>query len=354
MKVSSILIVEDESILAQDIWQMLTGFGYSVLGIESTGRDAINRLDTVQPDLILMDIHLRGEMDGIDTARAIRESHDIPVVYLTAYADQDTLERAKITEPFGYILKPFDNRELHTVIEMGLYKHRMERNLRDSEVKYRTLFEQATDAIFVADSAGSYIDVSPSACKMVGYSRAELLEFSIDTLIPNEDSQSDPLQLTDLKTGKEVFGERRFRCKDKRILTVEVSAKMLNDGRIQMLARDITKRKELEEEKIHLERQLLHFQKLETIGTLAGGIAHDFNNILTPIMGYADMALSHLPSGTALRDDLKHIVKGAHRARALVEQILLFSKNIEKERKPLSNRSSLPKRWIRERAWGFQ
>ena len=123
MSKPNILIVEDEGIIARDIRQQLGELGYLVAGDSPTGEDAITLAGELKPDLVLMDIQLAGRMDGIEAAEAIRRRYGIPVVFLTAFAGAETLERAKPTEPFGYIIKPFDERYLHTVIEMALYKH---------------------------------------------------------------------------------------------------------------------------------------------------------------------------------------------------------------------------------------
>ena len=133
-----ILVVEDEKIVAKDIQNRLRNFGYAVPAIASSGEEAIKKAAEVQPDLVLMDIMLNKSMDGVETAKQIRERFNIPVVYLTAYADDSTLQRAKITEPFGYILKPFEERELYTTIEMALYKHKMEKRLKESEQWFAT------------------------------------------------------------------------------------------------------------------------------------------------------------------------------------------------------------------------
>ena len=123
----NILVVEDERIVAEDIQGSLKKIGYAVIDIVSSGAEAIELAGRLNPDLILMDIVLRGKISGIETAEKIRTLYDLPVVYLTAYADESTLERAKVTEPFGYILKPFSDRELHSTIEMALYNHSMDR-----------------------------------------------------------------------------------------------------------------------------------------------------------------------------------------------------------------------------------
>jgi PAS domain S-box-containing protein len=130
MDEARVLIVEDERIVALDMQSQLQNMGYAVQEIVSYGEDAVHRVAAGRPDLVLMDIHLKGEMDGIEAAHRIRTQFDIPVIYLTAFADQDTLDRAKLTAPFGYVLKPFEERELRATIEMALYRHRAERELQ--------------------------------------------------------------------------------------------------------------------------------------------------------------------------------------------------------------------------------
>jgi CheY-like chemotaxis protein len=121
-----ILVVEDESIIAMDIVATLKKLGYEVMATVASGEQAIKKVEDDKPDLILMDIVIKGEMDGIETAEQIRSRFSIPVVYLTAYADEKTLERAKITGPFGYITKPFQDTDLRVAVEIGLYKAKMD------------------------------------------------------------------------------------------------------------------------------------------------------------------------------------------------------------------------------------
>src|ERR1035437_1352272 len=119
----SILIVEDEKIVAMDIAGSLTSFGYEVSGIVASGKEAIDLVEKNLPDLILMDIKIKGDIDGIQTAEILRSHYDIPIVYLTAFADENTLSRARITAPYGYIIKPFDKKTAHNIIEISLYKN---------------------------------------------------------------------------------------------------------------------------------------------------------------------------------------------------------------------------------------
>jgi two-component system, response regulator PdtaR len=122
-----ILIVEDEHIVAMGIKRMLKGLGYTVTGVASSGEDAISKAESTFPDLVLMDIMLKGELDGVEAAQEIKERFDIPVVYLTAYSDSNILERVKKTGPFGYIVKPFDEKDLHSNIEIALHRYRKEK-----------------------------------------------------------------------------------------------------------------------------------------------------------------------------------------------------------------------------------
>jgi len=124
---AKIMIVEDEAILATDLRNQLQTMGYSVTAIASSKEKALQRIAEDPPDLVLMDIRIKGRADGIDTAREIKARYGIPVIYLTAYADETFLERAKITEPFGYMIKPVETRELHSTIEISLYKVKMDR-----------------------------------------------------------------------------------------------------------------------------------------------------------------------------------------------------------------------------------
>ena len=127
MEHQQIMIVEDEVLIAAELEQQLLSFGYRVPALVTSGERALEKLATIRPDLILMDIKLKGELDGIETAARILASHRIPVVFLTAFADESLLEKAKLSQPFGYLIKPVESRELHSTIAMALYKARLER-----------------------------------------------------------------------------------------------------------------------------------------------------------------------------------------------------------------------------------
>jgi CheY-like chemotaxis protein len=128
-----ILIVEDENIIALNIKKKLKSFGYSIPAIASTGEEALKLTEIILPDLILMDIMLKGEMNGVEAAEQIRKRFDIPILYLTAYSDDKILEKAKITEPYAYIVKPFKANDLHSNIEMALYRHSVEKEINNKK-----------------------------------------------------------------------------------------------------------------------------------------------------------------------------------------------------------------------------
>ncbi|MBD2102433.1 hybrid sensor histidine kinase/response regulator [Leptolyngbya sp. FACHB-261] len=164
-----IMIVEDEIIIARDIQRSLKKLGYSAPVIAGSGEKAIEKATETNPDLILMDIILKGGMNGIEAAQQIYSDLNIPIVYLTANADENTLQRAKETGPFGYILKPFEERELHTTIQMALERHKLEKQLKEREQWLETILNSVSDAVIVTDMAGKIKFVNPVAEVMTGW-----------------------------------------------------------------------------------------------------------------------------------------------------------------------------------------
>ena len=145
MEKLNIFIVEDESIVAKDIQNSLTKLGYNVIGIANNGKDAVYRITELMPDLVLMDIMIKGDITGIDVSELIKEKINVPVIFLTAYADEATLAKAKITEPYGYILKPFKEIDLHSTIEMAVYKHQKDAALLKERDFLYSLVENKDD-----------------------------------------------------------------------------------------------------------------------------------------------------------------------------------------------------------------
>jgi len=249
-----ILIVEDEMVVAVDVKKKLEKLGYSVPAVVATGKMALRKTKESKPDLVLMDIVLKGQMDGIDTAEQIRKRFHIPVVYLTAYADIKIIEKAKKTEPYGYILKPFNDKELHSVVEITIYKNEMEKKFKESEERFETLFKYAPDAYYLIDLKGNFIDGNRIAEEVVGYKREELIGknfLKLKLLSPDQIPKAAKLLVKNAMgkpTGPDEFILKR---KDGKFIPVEIRTVLVNmDGKAVVLgiARDITVRKRYEEE----------------------------------------------------------------------------------------------------------
>jgi len=172
---NKIMVVEDEIIVAEHIRRSLQNMGYSVTSVASSGAEAIKDAEDNNPDLVLMDIVLDGEIDGIETAKLIRSRFNIPIVFLTAFSDEKILERAKITEPFGYVIKPFNGTELRINIEIALYKHKMERELKDSEQWLTATLKSLGEAVITTDKNGKIMTINPFAEVMTGWKREDAL-----------------------------------------------------------------------------------------------------------------------------------------------------------------------------------
>jgi PAS domain S-box-containing protein len=169
MSAARILIVEDDRIVARDIEQQLLRLGYVVTGLTGRGDEALALATSTQADLVLMDIRVQGPVDGIEAARQVRAHCQIPVVFLTAYADDETVRRASAAEPFGYVLKPFEDTQLHTVIGMALYKHASEQRLRASEQRYAVTLASIGDAVIATGADGAITFMNPVAERLTGW-----------------------------------------------------------------------------------------------------------------------------------------------------------------------------------------
>lgn len=170
-----ILVVEDEIIVAEDIKDSLEDLGYTVTAIADSGKKAIEKAAETQPNLVLMDIRLKGNMDGIQAAEQIWNRFNIPVVYLTANSDPNTLQRAKATEPFGYITKPFKERELHTAVDIALHRHKLERKLKDREQWLDTILTSIGDAVIATDDKSCITLLNPAAEALTGWKQEDAL-----------------------------------------------------------------------------------------------------------------------------------------------------------------------------------
>jgi two-component system, sensor histidine kinase len=197
MPASSILIVDDEIIIARELELRLEKLGYGVRGIASSGAEAIRLIEEKQPNLVLMDIVLKGEMDGVETAAEIRRRWSLPLIYLSAYADEATVKRAQITEPFGYLVKPFSERELRANIEMALYKHKAETKLRGIEKWFAASMERVADGVIATDQLGCVTFINREGEILTNRASGEALGRPLQEIAPLA-ADSRPDQMVDL------------------------------------------------------------------------------------------------------------------------------------------------------------
>ncbi len=255
MTQARILVVEDESIVAADIQDRLESMGYDVPVTVASGEKAIEKTGALRPDLVLMDIQLKGRMDGVEAAEQIRQRFGIPVIYLTANADHPTVQRAKVTEPFGYVIKPFEERELHTTIEVALYKHQAQKTLKESEERYRLLVELSPEAIIVqCDDIIVY--ANPAAANLFGAASAEtLLGLAVADFIHPDHYENFRAHERHLKGNNQSdLKAEKFVRLDGQVRDVEVVMASVTYGgkqATQILTRDITERRRAEEQLLH-------------------------------------------------------------------------------------------------------
>src|SRR5262245_40391717 len=294
MKRAKILVVEDEAIVALDLTERLNGLGYQVVGAVAKGEEAIAAAAEYFPDLILMDMRLAGAIDGAEAATRIHELRDIPIVYLTAHSDPQTISRVTSSEPFGYILKPFAERELRIQIEIALYRHSVEQRVRQSEEQMRTIMDTAQDGIMAVDGQGLIVSVHPALGDIFGYSEEELIECEVNTILPGFSRLLD-IEENDhgwLRThnGKVIGSVREFtgRRKDQSEIPLEIALSRksgLQRGNYIGIVRDLRRRKRLERELKQRVEELrdLDRRKDEFLATLS----HELRNPLAPIRNAA-------------------------------------------------------------------
>ncbi|MFA6363621.1 response regulator [Methanoregula sp.] len=281
----SILIVEDDLIVAEDLKMTFTNLGYDISAIANTGELAIELARSRSPDLILMDIMLAGKIDGITTAEQISERLDIPVIYITAYVNETLLQRAKLTSPYGYIIKPFNDRELQATVEMVLYKHTLDRKLKKSEENYHTIFDNAVMGIYQVSLEGRFLSANNHAARILGYASAEELIQSITDI--NTQIYQDPKTR---EVAKRIFLEKGVlenfevpcRHKNGQIVWVSINARLVRDAEGAILylegtSQNITQRKRVEDALAVANKKLTLFTSITR---------HDINNQLAVVQGY--------------------------------------------------------------------
>lgn len=284
-----ILIVEDEGLIALDLRKKLEQVGYKVLAVVDNGQDAIRSAELLKPSVILMDIRLRGPMDGVEIADEIRKRFYIPVIFVTAHADRETLDRARITEPFGYIVKPFHGIDFRVQIEVALWRHRMEQKLRVSEAWLSATFQNVADGLITTDEAGNIALMNAPAAFMVGWDAAEAKGRPLSEVFPVSDETTGVRVEDPSSSGHRTFILTPRGTAEPIIIEAEMSINR-DEGRtfgVIIAFRDITERRKAERR----DRQI---QKMNALTLMATGLGRE----LAESQGRMDEAIKFLIENT--------------------------------------------------------
>ncbi len=269
-----VLVVEDYEPCAQLIQDFLKAPGYDVWATVSSGEEALQTVAKTAPDLVLMDIHLAGAMDGVTAAVEIQSRFNLPVIYITAYADEPTVKRALRTEPFGYLLKPFNANELRTTIELALYKHQMEMRVKESERWLATILKNIGDAVVAVDVEGRVTFINPVAEALVGIQEHVAAGTPLTAILNVMNEQMEALtQEAVMNALRQDLAQNltrytRLRAKDGSEAFIESSVAFIHErpGQITgavLVFRDITERKREEENRAHLIKRVIEAQEEE-------------------------------------------------------------------------------------------
>ena len=331
-----VLVVEDEALVAEDLRITMESLGYEVVDVTDRGEEAVARATDLRPDVALLDIHLRGAMSGIDVAHHLRDVLDIPVVFVTAHSDAGTLRDAGEAEPFGYVVKPFQERELHATTAMAMYRHRAERRVREMEAWLSTMLGSIGDAVIATDNEGRVTLLNPTGELLTGWTRAEALGRPLsEVFVVSLEGQPDivPDLFRRVNSTGVIFHltqDYELRTRSGRRVPIDDSIAPIRDqdGTITgvvVVFRDRSEAKRALQERMALEKQMQESQRLESLGTLAGGIAHDFNNLLAVIMGCAALGQMEVSPESALATYLQEITDASTRAATLCRQMLAYT-----------------------------
>ena len=331
----SVLIVEDEQIVALDLQQTLQGLGYEVFAIAATAEEAILRASERRPDLVLMDIRLKGNRDGVEVAELLRDRFSIPIVFLTAHADAGTVGRAKLVEPSGYLVKPVKVAELRSVIELALHKHEVETHLRERERWFSTTLLSIADAILCVDLTGRITFMNPAAETLTGVDARSAIGQPVQTvlqLIDRPAAEEAPVltalreeHLVELQEGN----LRNLATGDCRVISDRATPVLLGEQLLGavMVFRDVTEQKKLR-------KRLELSERLAALGTMAAGVAHEINNPLAVVLANAGFLAEDLsgpgPSGDPARlasvtATLADLRSAANRIERIVSDLRVFS-----------------------------
>lgn len=225
---AKILVVEDERIVAKDIQGTLQNFGYDVPEIASSGEEAIQAAYRLDPDLVMMDVMIKGDLDGIDAAEIIHNQFNVPVIFLTAYSDEETLKRAKMTESYGFISKPYEDKELFIAIEFALYKHSMLKKMYESKVWLDAILRSLSEGLIATDKNGQISFLNPTAEVLLGVKEYEAKGKDLKEILTFDG---------DYAAHKE--GAQKIICKDGQIKWIELKVSPVREEKGSLIGKAI-------------------------------------------------------------------------------------------------------------------
>lgn len=351
MTTSRILIVEDEALVAEDLKAHITEMGYQVSAIVSRGEDALALLEGSRPDLVMMDIVLAGEVDGIDVAQLIKEQYHIPVIFLTAYTDREKIERARAAEPYGYLVKPFDERELRTTISMALYKASADRRLHESRRWAHAVLASISDGVITTDSQGQVHYLNTQAERLTGWYKnaatGRPLQEVLDLVDPDTGARlktdlSNLLEQGEITPGAD-YREAELHPREGQNIPIAFSLGKVeyedggHDGAV-LAFRDITlqrqARQTLQQSNSELERRVAERtaalnkalqqaeQASEAKSRFLAIISHELRTPLNPAIGHADLLLLDDNLTDDQRESVEEILNSCKGLLGLINDML--------------------------------
>jgi two-component system cell cycle sensor histidine kinase/response regulator CckA len=316
-----IMIVEGEGIIAGRLAARLEKMGYEVAGAFGSSEEALENIPRLRPDLILMDIRIKGALDGIDMAAQVRETFDIPVIYLTAHADRETVDRAKTTGAFGVLTKPLQQESLATSIELALQNHKSERHIRQQRAWLETILNTMGDAVVVTDSTGNLQFLNRAGEELTGWTNVAARGKPVASVLPSVDFEArfradGVAERLPGGTQQNLLSGRQFQ------LEGEIAAS-LDRGRVVgwvLTIRDATSRQKAE-------RKRRQAEKMQAVGVLAAGIARDFNHLLYVVWEYAEQLLISEDVKGEAASGLTEIRKAAQTALSVSRQLTQYGRS---------------------------
>ncbi|MDB5656711.1 MAG: hybrid sensor histidine kinase/response regulator, partial [Tardiphaga sp.] len=287
MAKARIMVVEDDRIVARDLREQLGRIGHSVVAVAHSGEVAVELALAERPDLVLMDIRLDGGMDGIDAAQLIRAQCQIPVVFLTAYADDDTVRRASRAEPFGYLLKPFEDLHLRSVIAMALHKHAAERKLRESERRFEATLSSIGDGVIATDERSRITFINPVAEQLTGWPRHQAIGQTLAMVYRvSECDEAAPGEFAAAAgRASPLSTQAQLTSRDGRSFPIdEKSAPIIDDAGAStgavLVFSDTSDRRRTAAALQGAQADLARMSRMTTVGQLTASIAHEVNQPL--------------------------------------------------------------------------